>query len=215
MISSLWHTVAHFFTVGHAVAGSSRGKTRASNLYLYNTLGKELQRFDLPERVKMVRMYNCGPTVYGVQHIGNLSMFVFTDVLRRTLEKDGFPVKQVINITDFGHLTSDADEGEDKMTKGLKREKMKVTMENMAKLAETYTQVFFEDLTKLNIDISKIEFPRASAYIPAQIAMIKALEEKGYAYRTANGVYYDTSRFPAYGALGGINLEGLQAGTRA
>ncbi|MBI2030952.1 cysteine--tRNA ligase [Candidatus Kaiserbacteria bacterium] len=183
-------------------------------LLLYNTLGKELQQFTLPERINTVRMYNCGPTVYGVQHIGNLSMFIFTDVLRRTLEKNGFPVKQVINITDFGHLTSDADEGEDKMTKGLKREKMQVTMENMALLAERYTQIFFDDLTKLNIDTTKIEFPRASAYIPAQIAMIKALEEKGYAYRTQSGVYFDTSRFPAYGALGGIDLAGLREGAR-
>ncbi|MBI5003703.1 cysteine--tRNA ligase [Candidatus Kaiserbacteria bacterium] len=183
-------------------------------LFLYNTLGKELQQFDLPDHVKTVRMYNCGPTVYNVQQIGNLSMFVFADILRRTLEKNGFPVKQVINITDFGHLTSDADEGEDKMTKGLKREKMKVTMENMALLAERYTQIFFDDLTKLNIDTTKIEFPRASAYVPAQIAMIRALEEKGYAYQTANGVYFDTSLFPAYGALGGIDLEGLREGAR-
>jgi len=183
-------------------------------LYLYNTLGRELQQFTLPERVHTVRMYNCGPTVYGVQHIGNLSMFVFTNVLRRALEKNSFPVKQVINITDFGHLVSDADEGEDKMTKGLRREKMKVTMENMAVLAERYTQTFFEDLSRLNIDTTKIEFPRASAYIQAQIAMIQALEEKGYAYQKTSGVYFDTSLFPTYGALGGIDLAGLREGAR-
>src|SRR5580693_1817805 len=88
-------------------------------LFLYNTLGKEKQKFILPKSVHTVRMYNCGPTVYGKQHIGNLSMFVFTDILRKTLEYNGFPVKQVINITDFGHLVSDADDGEDKMSKGL------------------------------------------------------------------------------------------------
>jgi cysteinyl-tRNA synthetase len=181
-------------------------------LYLHNTLGNETQRFALPPRVKTVRMYNCGPTAYGIQHIGNLSMFVFTDVLRKALEYNGFKVKQVINITDFGHLVSDADEGEDKMMKGLKRDKMPVTMENMAKLAEKYTAVFIDDLKLLNIDTGTIEFPRASAYIRAQIAMIQTLIEKGYAYQTAHGVYFDTSRFPAYGALGGIDLKGQQEG---
>ena len=183
-------------------------------LYLHNTLGGQNQEFSLPPRVRAVRMYNCGPTVYGVQHIGNLSMFVFTDVLRRALEYNGFKVKQVINITDFGHLTSDAYDGEDKMTKGLAREKMKVTMENMAKLAEKYTAIFIDDLKLLNIDTSSIEFPRASAYIRAQIAMIQALVEKGYAYQTAHGVYFDTSRFPEYGKLGGIDMKGQKEGAR-
>lgn len=174
------------------------------SLQFYNTLGRTIQLFTLPPHVCTVRMYNCGPTVYGTQHIGNLSMFVFTDVLRRTLEYAGFPVKQVINITDFGHLVSDADQGEDKMTKGLKREGLALTMENMATLAERYTRIFLEDLRRLNIDISRIEFPRASAYVPAQIAMIQALIEKGYAYKAEGGVYYDTSRFREYGILGGI-----------
>jgi cysteinyl-tRNA synthetase len=183
-------------------------------LFLYNTLGKEKREFSLPPRVHTVRMYNCGPTVYGTQHIGNLSMFVFTDVLRRVLEYNGFAVKQVINITDFGHLTSDADEGEDKMSKGLKREGMAVTMENMAKLAEKYAEQFLKDLTLLNIDISQIEFPRASAYISAEIALVQTLVEKGYAYEGAHAVYYDTSRFPAYGELGGVDLKGLKEGAR-
>lgn len=191
----------------------SAGKHREP-LLLHNTLGNKTERFELAPRARTVRMYNCGPTVYGVQHIGNLSMFVFTDVLRRTLEENGFPVKQVINITDFGHLTSDADEGEDKMTKGLKREKMKVTMENMAVLAERYAAIFLTDLTTLNIDISRIEFPRASAYIQTQIAMIQSLEEKGYAYTTDQGVYFDTARFPDYGKLGGLDRSGQKEGAR-
>src|ERR1700722_2159339 len=120
----------------------------------YNTLGKEIQTFEAPSHHRAVRMYNCGPTVYDRQHIGNLSMFVFTDALRRTLQYDGFEVKQVINITDFGHLSGDndgdADEGEDRMTKGLKREGMKVTMANMTKLAERYAEVFLDDLRALN-----------------------------------------------------------------
>ncbi len=189
-------------------------QTGSDPLFLHNTLGNELQEFTLPPAAHTVRMYNCGPTVYGRQHIGNLSMFVFTDILRKTLEYNGFKVKQVINITDFGHLVSDADEGEDKMTKGLKREKMKVTIENMRTLAEKYTDLFFEDIRALGIDTEKIQFPRASDYIPAQIAMILALEQKGYAYQGAGGMYFDTARFPSYGQLGGIDLTGLKEGAR-
>ncbi len=183
-------------------------------LFFYNTLAKDVQRFELPAGATEVRMYNCGPTVYGKQHIGNLSMFVFTDVLRKVLEYNGFPVKQVINITDFGHLTSDADEGEDKMTKGLKAEKMKVTMENMKALGEKYTEIFLGDIRALGVDTGTIEFPRASAYIPAQIAMIRTLEEKGYTYTGKAGVYFDTTKFPDYGKLGNIDLAGLKEGAR-
>ena len=183
-------------------------------MYLHNTLGNDIQEFTLPSSSTAVRMYNCGPTVYGAQHIGNLSMFVFTDVLRRTLEYNGFAVKQVINITDFGHLTSDADEGEDKMSKGLKREGLKLSLENMRVLADKYAQIFLDDIRALNIDTERIQFPRASDYIPAQIAMIQSLEEKGYAYRGASGVYFDTIRFPHYGELGGIDLTGLKEGAR-
>lgn len=183
-------------------------------ILLYNTLGKSLQRFGPMPQAKEVRMYNCGPTVYGRQHIGNLSMFVFTDILRRTLEYNGLHVKQVINITDFGHLSSDADEGEDKMAIGLKREGMAPTVGNMALLAEKYTALFIEDIRALNIDTDTITFPRASAYVPAQIAMIRTLEEKGYTYTTPEGVYFDTSRFPDYGKLGNIDLSGLREGAR-
>jgi cysteinyl-tRNA synthetase len=159
-------------------------------------------------------MYNCGPTVYNTQHIGNLSAFVFADTLRRVLEWNGLAVKQVINITDVGHLVSDADEGEDKMTKGLKREGLAPTLENMRNLGERYAKEFIEDLRSLNIPVDSIQFPRASDYIQAQIAMAKTLEEKEYAYRTKNGLYFDTSRFPAYGALGNIKLRGQQEGAR-
>ena len=134
-------------------------------------------------------------------------MFVFADVLRRTLEYNQFKVKQVINITDVGHLSSDADEGEDKMTKGLKREGKQLTLENMRALGERYSKIFIEDLRRLNIDTSKIIFPRASSYIAAQIALISTLEEKGYVYKTLDGVYFDTSRAKDYGILGGINLD--------
>lgn len=159
-------------------------------------------------------MYNCGPTVYGTQHIGNMRAAVFADLIRRTLELWGFAVKQVINITDVGHLSSDADEGEDKMTTGLKREGMELTLENMRTLGERYAQEYFSDIESLGLPVKKITFPRASDYIPEQIALIQALQEKGYAYETPQGVYFEISRFPAYGKLGGINLSGLKEGAR-
>ena len=200
---------------GFRRGGATKTKTAPGiPLHLHNTLSNSDEVFTLPPFVHTVRMYNCGPTVYGRQHIGNLSMFVFTDVLRRTLEYNGFKVKQVINITDVGHLTSDADEGEDKMSKGLKAEKMKFTLENMRALGEKYTAIFFDDLRSLNIDTSRIEFPRASDYIPAQIAMIHALMDKSYAYTAEGGVYFDTAHFPRYGELGGIDIKGLREGAR-
>src|SRR3989344_4129831 len=148
-------------------------------LFLYNTLGKAKQEFTLPKYSSTVRMYNCGPTVYDTSHIGNLRSYVFADIVRRTLEYNGYAVKQVINITDFGHLSSDADAGPDKMTKALKREGLELTMENMRSLAERYAEQFLKDLQALNIDTSSITFPRASDYISGEIALIRTLEEKG------------------------------------
>lgn len=178
-------------------------------LLLRNTLSGELEEFE--PLGATVKMYNCGPTVYDYVHIGNLRSYVFADTIRRALDAWGYKVEQVINITDFGHLVSDADEGEDKMTKGLKREGLAVTMANMRKLAERYTQAFLDDAAAIGLDTKRIKFPRASDYIAEQIALIKSLEQKGYAYRTSDGVYYDTSRFANYGKLGGINLSGQQA----
>ena len=188
--------------------------TKKAPVVFYNTLGKSEQVFTLPRYAKTVRMYNCGPTVYDRQHIGNLSAAVFADLLRRVLEVNGYTVKQVINITDFGHLVSDADDGEDKMTKGLRREGLALTMENMHDFATKYMDLYLEDIKSLNVVAKKIQFPRASAYVPAQIAMIQTLVEKGYAYETSDGVYFDTARFPRYGELGGIDLEGLKEGAR-
>lgn len=181
-------------------------------LRLSNTLSGQKEEFVPMSRV--VKMYNCGPTVYDYVHIGNLRAYVTADAIRRTLMYWGYPVEQAINITDFGHLVSDADEGEDKMTKGLKREKMKVTMENMAKLAEKYAQAFLRDIQELGLDVEHIRFPRASHYIAEQIALIRTLEQKGYAYRLSDGVYYDTSRFLGYGKLGDQDLSGQESGAR-
>lgn len=183
-----------------------------SGLTLHNTLTNKEESFEKKEG--SITMYHCGPTVYGVQHIGNLSMFVFTDILRRTLEYTGHDVKQVINITDFGHLTSDADEGDDKMMKGLKQEGLTPTLDNMRILAEKYTGIFLDNLTTLNIRTEGTRFPRASSYVSQQIEMIKTLEEKGFAYAGAKAVYFDTSRFPTYGALGNIKLDTLKEGIR-
>lgn len=184
-------------------------RTVAEPLKFYNTLGKELQEFTIIG--KEVRMYNCGPTVYGPQHIGNLSAAVFADTLRRTLEFNGHKVKQVINITDFGHLTSDADEGEDKMSKGLRATKKAFTMENMLALGTQYMNQYLAEIATLNVLTEEIEFPRASDYVPAQIALIKTLEEKGYAYDTKDGVYFETRQFPTYGILGGISTDDSHA----
>lgn len=190
--------------------------TRAASgtsLQFHNTLSGKKERFSHNTETP-VKMYNCGPTVYGKQHIGNLSMFVFTDILRRTLEYSGYKVKQVINFTDVGHLSSDADEGEDKMTAGLKRDGFDLTLENMRTMAEKYAHAFLDDLSALNIDTKKILFPYASDHIQGQIDIIKRLEEKGHAYKTSKGLYFDTATFPAYGKLGAINIEGQKAGAR-
>jgi len=182
-------------------------------IYLSNTLSGKKEEF-APPHIGPVKMYNCGPTVYDVQHIGNLSAFVFAHLLRNMLEYNGLQVKQVINITDVGHLSSDADEGEDKMKGALKREGLEATLENMDLLAKRYTDIFVDDLKKLNIDTASIEFPRASKYIDAQIAFIQALHDKGYAYVIKDGIYFDTSLFEHYGALGNIDVEKLKEGAR-
>ncbi len=184
---------------------------------LYNTLTSKKEVFE-PLEPGTVKMYNCGPTVYSRQHIGNLSMFVFTDILRRTLKTAGYRVDQVINITDFGHLSGDnqgdADQGEDKMTRGLREEGLEPTLPNMRKLAEKFAGLFFEDLKKLNIETDGVRFPYASDYIDDQIELIKKLFDKGLAYETEDGLYFDTSKFPDYGKLGNINLKGLEEGAR-
>jgi cysteinyl-tRNA synthetase len=172
-------------------------------LLLHNTLSGEKEAFEPLNHT--VRMYNCGPTPYDEQHIGNMFGPVMFNVLRRTLEVWGYRVAQVTNITDFGHLTSDADEGEDKMSQGLKREGLAFTLENMRVLAEKYAEIYFRDNEQLGVTIKKITFPRASDYIKEEIALIQALEEKGYAYRAQDGIYFETQKFAGYGKLGGLS----------
>lgn len=182
------------------------------SLELYNTLSGKKDLFN-PPLSHIVTIYNCGPTVYNYAHVGNLRAYVFADVLRRTLEYRGYAVKQVINITDVGHLTSDADDGDDKMVRALKRLGRPMTLEAMREVADIYTAAFRKDLQALNI-LPPHEMPRASDHIQEDIELVRTLEEKGFAYSTQDGLYFDTSKFPAYGKLGSINLKGQQAGAR-
>jgi cysteinyl-tRNA synthetase len=173
-----------------------------------NTLSGRKETF-IPLKPPVVTMYTCGPTVYGPAHIGNLRAYVFSDTIMRALMEAGYHVRRVINITDVGHLVGDGDHGEDKMEKGAREQKM-----SPAEIAERYTKLFMEDLRALNIDTEHTLFPRATEYIQEQIAMIKTLEEKGFAYRAEDGIYFDTSKFPDYGKLGGIDVKHLMAGAR-
>jgi len=181
-------------------------------LRLHNTLTGTLERFE-PLQSGAVRMYNCGPTVYDFVHIGNLRSYVFVDTLRRTFEYEGFQVKQVMNITDIGHLQSDADEGEDKMVLALRRQGYEETLENLYAVGTTYADAFKQDLLKLNVEMAET-LPRASEHIPEQIALIEALEKQGYAYRISNGVYFDTAKLPTYGKRMRHALSGDEAGAR-
>ncbi len=177
------------------------------DLKFYNTLTKKIEHFT-PLNDKKVGMYNCGPTVYNYAHIGNLRAYIFADVLRKTLELGGNEVTQVINVTDIGHLSSDGDDGEDKMSKALKREGKPMTLAAMREIADFYFTAFKEDLTSLNISPAT-HFPFASDHIAEDIDMVSTLLEKGNAYKTTDGIYFDTSTFPSYGALGGaVSLDG-------
>ncbi len=188
-------------------------RTLVPQVFLTNTLSGNKELF-VSQKPGVVLLYSCGPTMYGPIHIGNLRSYVFSDTIARVLIQAKYRVRRVINITDFCHLVSDGDEGEDKMTKGLKREKMELTMENMRKMAEKYTVSFIEDLAAVDIDTEQITFPRASDFIREQIAFITTLEQKEYAYRTSDGVYFDTSRFPGYGQLGAVDLAAQQTSVR-
>ncbi|MCA9360597.1 cysteine--tRNA ligase [Candidatus Kaiserbacteria bacterium] len=182
------------------------------DVYLYNTESKKKEVFT-PLNDKEVKMYSCGPTVYDYAHIGNLRSYVFADIVKRVLIRNGYPVNHTINLTDFGHLTSDGDEGEDKMMKGLKRDGLPVTLDSMRQLSTRYIKAFENDIDELRI-IHPASWARASDYIKKQISLIKTLEEKGFTYETSDGLYFDISQFPKYGRLGKINLKKLKSGAR-
>ncbi len=172
-----------------------------------NTLGRKVEEFK-PITPGKVKLYTCGPTVYARAHIGNLRAYVFADVLRRTLEYAGYDVNHVMNITDVGHLTSDADSGEDKMQKAAKE-----SGSTSLQIAEKWTQLFFQDIDKLNIERAK-RICKATEHIPEQIELVKTLEKKGFTYQTSDGIYFDTSKFQDYANLARLDIAGLSAGKR-
>lgn len=175
---------------------------------LLNTLTLKKEKFQ-PINRGHVGIYTCGPTVYDYAHIGNLRSYIFADILRRVLKYNGYKVKHVMNITDVGHLVSDEDTGEDKMTKALTRENKPLTLEAMKELADFYTERFREDIADLNIEMPDI-MPKASEHIKEDIEIIKKLEEKGFAYKISDGIYFDISKFPEYGKLGGLNKKEVE-----
>lgn len=177
------------------------------SLKIYNTLTKSQEKF-IPIDNKKVKMYTCGPTVYNFAHIGNLRTYIFEDVLKRVLEYGGYEVKHIMNITDVGHLQSDADTGEDKMKMGAEREHKSVL-----EIARFYEDAFIGDLKKLNIKPATV-LPRATEHIEDIIDLIKTLEEKGYTYTANKNVYFSIDMFKDYYKLANLTPDELQAGSR-
>lgn len=173
----------------------------------YNTLTRSKDEFK-PLEGNTVRLYSCGPTVYSYAHIGNMRTYIFMDLLRRSLMWNGYKLKHVMNITDVGHLTDDSDDGEDKMNKSAREQK-----KSPWEIAKFYTDAFMKDIDRLNITHPEI-IPRATEHIQDMIDFVVALDKKGYAYETSDGIYYDISKFKNYGKLSHINLDEQQAGAR-
>ncbi len=176
-------------------------------MYLYNSATHKKEEF-IPNDPKLVKMYTCGPTVYHFAHIGNLRSYIMEDVLEKYLRYVGYPVKRVMNITDVGHLTSDADEGEDKMLKGAKREHKSVM-----EIAQFYTDAFFDDCRRLNIKRPDVVQP-ATGCIDEYIKIITKLLDTGYAYVAGGNVYFDTSKLEKYYIFNEHNEEDLAIGVR-
>jgi cysteinyl-tRNA synthetase len=176
-------------------------------LRFYNTSSKKKEAFK-PISESEVRMYSCGPTVYDFAHIGHFRAYVFVDTLKRVLRYDGYKLRTVMNITDVGHLTSDADTGLDKMEKAA-AEKQTSAWE----IAEFFTKDFFDAMDKMNIERPDVVC-KATEHIAKMVELISTLEGKGYTYRTSDGIYYDTSKFPRYAAFARLNVEQLKEGAR-
>ena len=175
---------------------------------LYNTMTRKIEDFK-PITPNHVGFYSCGPTVYWDQHLGNMRTFLNNDILKRMFLANGYSVTHVMNFTDVGHLTSDEDTGDDKMEKGAARENMTVWQ-----VADKYIANCVRDMDALNL-IRPTYTPRATEHIKEQIEWIQKLEKLGYTYEIpGDGIYYDTSKFAEYGALGGQNLSELRAGAR-
>lgn len=177
------------------------------SLRLYNTMGRKIEEF-VPIAPGKAGFYGCGPTVYNYAHIGNLRAYVFLDILDKTLSFLGYDVTHVMNITDIGHLSGDADEGEDKMVKTAKERGQSVL-----EIAQFYTDAFFEDFKKLHIRRPDVVC-KATEHVQDMIDLIKRLEEKGHTYMAGGNLYFDVSTFPDYGKLACLNLNDLKAGAR-
>ncbi len=176
-------------------------------LVLYNTLSRKKEEFK-PIKKGKVGIYTCGPTVYWFAHVGNLRSYLFSDTLSRVLEFNGLKVKKVINVTDVGHLTNDSDEGDDKMEVAAAKEG-----KSAKEISKFYFDAFLTDYKKLNL-IEPFVWSKATEHLPEQIELIKKLEEKGFTYKTKDGIYFDTSKFPDYGKLSRKKIEDLKAGKR-
>ena len=177
------------------------------DIYFYNTLTKSKDKFE-PINKEEVRMYSCGPTVYKDASIGNMRTYIMNDLIRRVLKYNGYKIKHTMNITDVGHLVSDADEGEDKMLKSA-REMQKSPYE----IAKYYTKLFMDDLEKLNVETPEVVC-KATDHIEDMIKYVQKLLENGYAYETSTAIYFDVSKLDEYGILSGIKLEDQKAGAR-
>jgi cysteinyl-tRNA synthetase len=178
-----------------------------TKLKLYNTLTRKKEEFK-PIKKGEVGMYTCGPTVYWFAHVGNFRAYIFSDSLNRVLKFNGYKVKRIINVTDVGHLTSDSDEGEDKLEKAASQEG-----KTAKEISHFYFNAFLEDYKKLNLE-EPARWSWATEHIKEQIELVKLLEKKGYTYKTSDGIYFDTSKFADYGKLSRKNIEELQGGKR-
>jgi cysteinyl-tRNA synthetase len=177
------------------------------DLFLYNTLGRKVEKF-IPVDKDEVKMYSCGPTVYSYAHIGNFRAYIFSDTLRRVLKYNGYNVNSVMNLTDVGHLASDADDGIDKLEKGAAREHKTVW-----EVAKFYSDYFLDGFHALNL-LEPAKICRATDYVEQDMALVDKLTEKGFTYETADGVYFDTSKFPTYADFARLDLDHLRAGAR-
>ncbi len=178
-----------------------------TGLALYDTRTRQKKPF-APLEAGHVRMYTCGPTVYSAQHVGNLRSQLFADLLKRVFRMEGYQVTQVINVTDVGHLTDDADAGEDKMEKAARETGLRAE-----EIAEQYTRQWLRDREAVGCLPPEV-LCKATEHIPEQIEMVRTLEEKGYTYRIADGLYFDTTKFPRYAEFAGLDLEGQEGGGR-
>lgn len=174
---------------------------------LFNTQSREKEPFT-PQNGNTVGIYSCGPTVYARAHLGNMRAYLFADLLRRVLTLAGYDVNHVMNITDVGHLTDDADDGDDKLMLGARKEKITAWQ-----LAMRYEDLFFADCAELGVQRPSVVC-RATDHIKEQIAMVQTLQERGFTYQTDDGVYFDTAKYPAYGEMAKLDIEGLRAGER-